>query len=170
MKYTTVEGLKWLDPEKTRLGARVTFEGMGAIDMVLTLEDREPDHVKEIFANAKAGKLGPVADPVVPVPQTISDRQFFHALARSPFNLITQAEALAAVKTGDIPPSLVAVIDKAVAGGMLPPGMERFDVEMLVSGATVFERLHPTTQLIGGLWGMTEAQVDDLFLAAAALK
>lgn len=101
-----------------------------------------------------------IAAGVINVPQTISDRQFFQQLAIA--GVITQEEALAAVKTGDIPsaPSgFIAALDDAA----------RFNAEMLLSGATVFQRNHPLTDAIAAAQGMTPAQVDDFFRAAAAL-
>lgn len=93
-----------------------------------------------------------------PVPAQISDRQFFHVLALN--NSITQDEALAAVKTGDIPVTLMALVDQ------LP---DKFGAEMLISGATIFERKHPLTNVLGAAMGYSEAQIDDLFRAAGQL-
>lgn len=101
-----------------------------------------------------------IAAGVINVPQTISDRQFFQQLAIA--GIISQEEALAAVKTGDIPAALsgfIAALDDAA----------RFNAEMLLSGATVFQRNHPLTDAIAAAQGMTPAQVDDFFRAAAAL-
>jgi len=101
-----------------------------------------------------------IAAGVIDVPQTISDRQFFQQLAIA--SVISQEEALAAVKTGDIPAALsgfIAALDDAA----------RFNAEMLLSGATIFARNHPLTDAIAMAQGMTPAQVDDFFRAAAAL-
>lgn len=109
---------------------------------------------------AAGGVPDPYDSPPAPVPDTISDRQFFQQLAIA--GVISQEEALAAVKTGDIPGALsgfVAALDDAA----------RFNAEMLLSGATVFQRNHPLTDAIAMAQGMTPAQVDDFFRAAAAL-
>lgn len=98
--------------------------------------------------------------PAAPVPDTISDRQFFQQLAIA--GIISQEEALAAVKTGDIPAALsgfIAALDDAA----------RFNAEMLLSGATIFARNHPLTDAIAAAQGMKPEQVDDFFRAAAAL-
>lgn len=95
-----------------------------------------------------------------PPPATISDRQFFQALAMA--RVVTEAEALAAVKTGDIPAPLQAAIEQLPAG-------EQFGAIMLLSGATSFERSHPMTIMMGQLLGWTEEAVDNLFRQAAAL-
>lgn len=102
-----------------------------------------------------------VEDVAQPVPHSISDRQFAHVLAMQ--NLITEEEALAWVKTGDIPSALQSLIDD------IPDSVIKFSAQMLLAGATVFERDHPmTAQLAAGL-GMSSEQVDDLWRAAAAL-
>lgn len=96
----------------------------------------------------------------VPVPAAISDRQFFQQLAVQ--GVITQNEALAAVKTGDTPPALQQVIDG------LPPG-QQFEATMIISGATTFQRNHPLTVAIGVACHWSIDQIDDLFRTAAEL-
>ena len=101
-----------------------------------------------------------IAAGVINVPQTISDRQFFQQLAIA--KVISQEEALAAVKTGDIPAALsgfIAALDDA----------SRFNAEMLLSGATVFQRNHPLTNAVAMAQGMTADQVDEFFRQAAKL-
>jgi len=101
-----------------------------------------------------------IAAGVIDVPQTISDRQFFQQLAIA--KVISQEEALAAVKTGDIPAALsgfIAALDDAA----------RFNAEMLLSGATVFQRNHPLTNAVAMAQGMTADQVDEFFRQAAKL-
>lgn len=99
-------------------------------------------------------------EPAPPTPPSISDRQFFHILAID--GLITEAEALAAVKTGDAP----AAFETFIAS--LPEG-DRFNARMLLEGATTFERSHPLTAAFGGMYGMTAEQIDDLWRRASAL-
>lgn len=92
---------------------------------------------------------------------TVSDRQFFHGLAKRA--LTSQAEALEAVRTGTIPTALRTIIDDDAFQAMLPAGIEPFDVEMFISGAVNFELLHPVSQLISGFLGWTEAEHDEFF-------
>lgn len=110
---------------------------------------------------ANGNTLLPYAAPLTPVPQIISDRQFFQQAAVA--GLITQAEALAAVQTGSIPAMLQMVVDE------LPDANQRFAATMLLAGATQFERNHPLTVEVGTHLGLTTAQVDDFFIAAAQL-
>lgn len=101
------------------------------------------------------------ADPVAPVPATVSDRQFAHALKNA--GVITHAEAMAFVQTGTIPAALQAMIDA------IEDQQRREDTELLLAGATVFERGHPMTEALRVGMGKTAAEVDDLWRAAAAL-
>lgn len=101
-----------------------------------------------------------IAAGVINVPQTISDRQFFQQLAIA--KVISQEEALAAVKTGDIPSALSGFIAAL-------PDAARFNAEMLLSGATVFQRNHPLTNAVAMAQGMTADQVDEFFRQAAKL-
>lgn len=110
--------------------------------------------------DAAVAAYDPEQSAPAPVPAVISDRQFFQALAMDGY--ITPAEALAAVRTGDLPPvlaDLIAHMDED----------ERFGAEMLLSGATEFRRDHPMTIVIGEARGLTPDEVDDFFRRAAAL-
>ncbi|UFW75514.1 XkdW family protein [Bradyrhizobium sp. WU425] len=95
-----------------------------------------------------------------PVPQTISDRQFFQQLAAE--SIVSKEEALSAVRVGEIPPALQMLID-----GM--PAEQQFAATMIVSGATVYDRNHPLTAQIGAAYGWTDSQIDAFFRAASAL-
>lgn len=95
-----------------------------------------------------------------PVPLQISDRQFFHILALN--GAITEAEALEAVKTGELPAQIVALIEAL-------PEEQIFGAKMLLCGATVFRRYHPLTEHLGQAMGYTSRQIDDLFRAAGQL-
>lgn len=126
-------------------------------------DDMTNGHRQLIAAWEEAGNTIPAFDPppeIVPVPESISDRQFFHILAVD--GLITEAEALAAVKTGDAPAAFEAFI------ASLPEG-QRFNARMLLEGATTFERRHPLTEAFGALYGMTPEEIDDLWRRASAL-
>jgi hypothetical protein len=93
-----------------------------------------------------------------PVPPVVTDRQLFQALAAE--GLVPPAEALAAVRTGELPAAFRTVLDA------MPEG-ERFAAEMVLSGATSFERGHPLTAAIGAGLGLSPEGIDELFRAAA---
>ncbi len=96
-----------------------------------------------------------------PVPALISDRQFAQALAA--MGVITRPEALEFVKRGEVPAALQAAIDA------IPDPDERFAADMQVSGATTFERAHPSTLALAHALGWSDAQMDDLWRSAAGL-
>lgn len=103
----------------------------------------------------------PPADPILePVPQFISDRQFAQQLAK--LGLIANEEALAWVKAGVVPAAFDAFVQSL-------PEAQQFDAEMLLSGATQFDRYHQLTETFGAARGMTSEQIDDLWRAASAL-
>lgn len=95
-----------------------------------------------------------------PVPEEISDRQFFQQLAV--MQVITENEALDAVKTGTIPAMLASYISTL-------PIETQFPAQMLVSGAVTFKRHHPMTLALAAGMGWTDDQVDDLWRAASIL-
>lgn len=95
------------------------------------------------------------------VPETISDRQFFQQAAI--LGIITQSEALDAVRTGTIPSVLQSIVD-----GIQDPS-QKFAATMLLAGATVFERNHPFTNAVGVALGWSSQQIDQFFIDAAKL-
>ncbi len=100
-----------------------------------------------------------LAAQATPVPQVISDRQFYQQLAVAA--IITEEEALAA-NAAVIPAALDAMVE------VLPEG-QRFAARMILSGATQFERGHTLTVAIGSAYGWTDEQIDNFFRAAAQL-
>lgn len=95
-----------------------------------------------------------------PVPEKISDQQFFQQLAI--MELITEQEAEEAVAPGTIPASLMALVEQL-------PEAQQWPARMLLKGSVEFRRNHPMTAVIAQLYGFTPEQVDDLFRAASAL-
>ncbi|KQO90913.1 hypothetical protein ASF36_22045 [Methylobacterium sp. Leaf90] len=107
------------------------------------------------------GGLYEAGDPRL-VSDEISDRQFAQALADQ--GTITQAEALAFVKRGEVPTTLQAAIDG------IPDADARFAVEMQVSGATTFKLSHPTTAALASALGYTPKQMIALWKLAASFE
>lgn len=108
---------------------------------------------QQITATSAPGQFG--------VPKIISDRQFFHALAK--MGIISNQEALGAVKTGTIPQAMLDIVNQVANDN------DRFDVEMVLSGAIEFQRTHPLVATFAAAMGWTDAQVDDLYLLARTL-
>lgn len=119
----------------------------------------------DYFVDATGGApsiddINAVLNPPAPVPEQISDRQFFQQLAIA--GAISQDEALAAVQTGAIPASMQPAIDA------LAPS-DQFAAKMLLCGATVFDRNYPMTEALRVAMGWTPAQTDALWRAASEL-
>ena len=127
----------------------------------IPIDEDNRDYV-ELAALLSAENIKPEAyePPPTPVPSVISDRQFFQALAMA--GEITQGQALAAAKTGDVPPQLRPVIAAL-------PENQQFAAEMLLCGATQFQRDHPMTAALAAGMGWTDEQLDALWTEAAAL-
>lgn len=120
-----------------------------------------PDYIEYLAWVAEGNTPDPYPVLFSSIPQVISDRQFFHMLAKT--GMITKEEALAAVKTGTIPSSMTAILNS------VPDPEARFDAEMLLSGAIEFRRDHPLTVMIGMSQGKTPEEIDDFFRVAAQL-
>jgi hypothetical protein len=103
---------------------------------------------------------GGASQGVSPFPDMISDRQFSQGLAHA--EIITQAEALAWVGPGTLPPAMAAFI-----AGM--PEASRFDIEMVLTGATQFSRSHPLTLTFANAVGMSPQQLDQFWIMCAGL-
>lgn len=113
-------------------------------------------------ADGRAAALQVQIDALTAPPAyiTISDRQFFQALALN--DLITQEEAEAAVATGTIPAAMAALVDQL-------PLEQQFPARMLLKGETTFRSDHPLTTVLAGLYNWTPEQMVSLFDAAARL-
>jgi hypothetical protein len=98
--------------------------------------------------------------PTKPVIHAITNVQFFQQLAI--IDAITQAESLAAVGRGAIPAALQRVVDA------IEDPAQQFAANMLLTGTATFQRNHPLTDAIAASLGMPAAQMDALFVAAAA--
>lgn len=145
------------------IDCEVNHPRLGWIAFTASPDDPE-ESGRDIYAAAARGNVGEYVAPevVASVPTLISDRQFFQALASPPYEIITQQEALAAVKTGEIPGAMMAMVEAL-------PQAAQFSATMLISGATTFYRNHSLTGTFGAAFGWTDAQIDAFFIAAAAL-
>lgn len=106
------------------------------------------------------GVIGPEEPEPAPVPESISDRQFAQQLATA--GMITNDEALAWVATGTLPEAFTTFVSQL-------PAAQRFAAQMLLTGATIFERSNPLTDAFGAMYGMNSEQIDDLWRAASQL-
>ena len=111
-------------------------------------------------ALAAFGEPAPYQPPLEPVPEIITDRQFFQGLAGK--GLCTEAEALAAVRTGALPTKLEGFV------GNLPAD-QQFPARMILSGATNYYRSSPLTEAFATMQGMSAADTDAFWRYCAAL-
>jgi hypothetical protein len=95
-----------------------------------------------------------------PVPSAVSRRQLLIALTAA--GLITEAEALAAAKTGDVPAAIDTVFAKL-------PKEDALAARITWATMTQVERDHPLVQAIIDAQIAPAEQVDALFRAAAQL-
>jgi hypothetical protein len=129
----------------------IKIQSINAATGQTIVRDATPAEVAEIEA---------VRNAPSPVPSAISRRQLLIALTAA--GLITEAEALAAAKTGEVP----AAID-AVFGAL--PKEQALAARITWATMTVVERDHPLIQAIINANLATAEQVDALFRAAAEL-
>lgn len=146
----TISTARWAD------GLRSCIRAERNGQVIFILDD--PDNRDRAEIDALGIVIEDYAPPPEPVPESVSDRQFFQALALD--GMISEAEALAAVQTGALPAPIAAIIDA------MP---DQFAARMLLSGATTFERRHPLTDALASALGYSPAQTDDLFRVAASL-
>ncbi len=112
------------------------------------------------FINGEVVEYTPPPAPE-PIPDDISRRQFFQQL--TVMDIITKAEALAAMQGGAIPAPLQAIIDA------LPTEDDQFQAQMLIVGAASFNRLHPLAETVRLAMGWTDQQKDDFWREAYQL-
>lgn len=147
-----ITNARWADADHTCIRAERAGQAIFIPD--------DPDNRDRAEIDAREIVIGEYVPPPPPVPGSVSDRQFFQALALG--GMITEAEALAAVQTGALPPAFEAFV------AALPSG-EQFGARMALSGATIFRRDHPLTAAFGAASGKSPAEIDDLFRLAASL-
>lgn len=119
----------------------------------------QPGYAEE-WLEAEDAEVVAFMAPKQPVPEAISDRQFFHGLALR--GEVTEAEALAAVRTGAVPAAFQTFIDAL-------PAEERFGATMLVSGAIEFRRSHLLTVAFSQAKGWTSEATDEFWRYCASL-
>ncbi len=138
-----------------------SFEGVAIIDASdrstwrLDIGPGATDAERQAAQQAMMGYVD-----AAPVPEVISDKQCFQQLAI--LGKVTQAEALAAVKTGAMP-------DAVTNGIAALPAEEQFAAEMAICGATQFYRSNPLTPVFLAFLGLSAADGDALWRVASLL-
>jgi hypothetical protein len=129
----------------------IQIQSINAVTGETLVRDATPAEVAEIEALRNAPP---------PVPASISRRQFLIALTQA--GLITDAEALAAARTGEVPAAIDAVFAR------LPP-QQALAARITWATMTVIERDHPLVQAAIDAKLTTAEQVDALFQTAVEL-
>ena len=109
---------------------------------------------------AEPNTPNPIPVPAVVVSQVVTVRQFYQAAAM--LGIITEVEALAFINAKTKP----AALNLAVA---TLPAAERFAANMSIAGATSYCRGDSFVVALGAAMGISEAQIDSLFVLAASL-
>jgi hypothetical protein len=109
---------------------------------------------------AEAAEIEALRNAPPPVPTVISRRQLLIALANA--KLITEAEALAAAKTGEVPAAIDAVFAAL-------PKEQALAARITWATMTVVERDHPLIQAVIDAKIVTAERADALFRQAAEL-
>ena len=123
---------------------------------------RDGDAESQGIWDSFQGTSLPDADPdPVPVPQSVTDIQF--ALASVTLGLMTAQEAEDWVGAGVLP----AAVNAALAGVQDPQTLAA--IRIRIRGARVIERNNSVIDLLRVSLGLTEEQVDAIFVSAAAL-
>jgi hypothetical protein len=108
------------------------------------------------FPNYAAG------DPtlVVPVPASVTRRQYY--MQGVVMGWFTQAQALALIQLGTIPPATLSFINTMPIG-------QQFAAMMYIVGANTYERNNPLLKSMTAAGGISSATMDAFFRAAALL-
>lgn len=155
-----------IDPETMQLSIEAGFPIITVdeypADFAIHLYDVDPETKALVLSpNPRPDPNAPILPPTVSGIRPISDRQFYQQAAIDGY--ISQADALAAVQTGFIPGPLQAIVDQ------ISDADEKFNAQMILSGATTFYRDHPLTDQIGAALGMAPEGIDQFFRSAVAL-
>ncbi len=105
-----------------------------------------------LWGNIGAGNL---------VPEAISRRQFYQVIAVR--EMITKAEALAAITTGTLPAALDAMVS------LIADEDIEWQARMLLSGATEFRRSNGFVEFFGAMQGLDSGAMDQLWRDGHAL-
>lgn len=115
------------------------------------------DLTAEEIAELEAMQQNPEPEPV---PEQISASQFFRALWKA--GEITFEECRAALKSGDLPTAMSAMVNQL-------PEEQQQDALLIIEGATSFRRSHWLVPVFASLYGMTAEETDNLWRVAAGL-
>lgn len=142
--YAGVSSPAYANPEESQINCNVVFAHLGGFSVPFTASQLDPgsEHSEEIFSRCENGDFGPVAPytPTVSVPVRVTPAQAKIALYEA--DLLDQVEVL-------------------VANYPYRP------VSIWWTSALAFERGHAYLNALGLELGLTDEEIDALFVAAA---
>lgn len=145
--YKSAHSPRWMDSSHQNIELIVDFDHCGAVPFGCVAQDTA--HGSEIFARAVVGDFGPVAEYsapviVVSVPSSVSRFQARAALAQA---------------------GLFSAVD-AYMSGLPADNIQR----LAWQDATEFLRGSATVAAMATMLGLTESQVDQLFITAKGIE
>ncbi|KQW62692.1 MULTISPECIES: hypothetical protein [unclassified Ensifer] len=151
-----VSDLRWADAVQETLTANIKFAefdephpfGMSASAAV------QYEHEAEFWQNALAGDYGAIAAYIPPTVEEL----------RAAMPSLTARQLRLGLVTNGIPLSSVT----STIGGM-PAGPDKDKAQIEWEYASTFNRMHPLIATVGAALGLTEEEIDNMWLAAAGL-
>jgi len=166
MKIAYANSPRWANEANNRIVLTVQFAELNEPVEFLASPDDVEAHGVTLYNNAVAGLYGTVAAyvappaPPTPVPTEITALQFLLQAATD--GIITQVEALSAAQTGAVPALIQAVFDTL-------PSEQGFVAKVRWARMTEVPRNDPLVAAVGQVLDMTTQEMDQFFIAAAAL-
>lgn len=128
-----------------------------------------PNNIEQLMSDDELAAIGlerapEQEQPPVDAPPSaivISRRQFYHALAAR--SIIERDDARAALRIGEIPEALVAILDT------LEDPDQQFAAELHLTGSNDFVSDHPLVSLFAASQGWDADQIREFFTEAAQL-
>ena len=145
MKILNASTPRWANQESTCVELQVDFEGIGVIPFGATPFDPEP-HGRELFADAVAGEFGPIAEYVPPIVPVVVPQE------------ISKAQGIATLMENGYWPAVNTYFTTQASPETLT----------LFNAVTVFNRTSPLLLQMQALLGISDADVDQMFIDGAA--
>ena len=159
-----ITNLRYIEPTNTLIDMTVTDDRGRSYPFTYDPNDPHGDAPKVKKLLTQGGyTIDPYVAPVpqpVPVPSSVTRRQFILTLLSA--GLITEQEAIDAATTGKAPAFIAAFFDGLSAS-------DKTAAYITFACMSVVERKHPFVAALARSLKLTDAQVDDLFRAAAVL-
>ena len=145
----SVAAVRWVNEEHSILDCEVIFkelEGLGPLPFT-TSAQADTDHGLEIWEKAKSGEYGKIADFVAPTSEQVRERMP-HLTARQ-----LRLGLLSLGKLGDVPAAIAAL-----------PSPDKEQAEIEWQYASEFRRLHPLIVQLIPILGLSDDQIDGVWI------